>query len=119
MARYDTIGRTGELNHALLVLDIRCMVRLAERRAGLTLRKVAIQVDAVRCQHEWRSAVDLQVLRSEGVPRSRVRPDPGKYFHIVAIHQAQPPRGVQSYQLLYVVGIDSVVVTAWLPRIGG
>src|SRR5579863_7370444 len=72
VARHNAIGRAGELNHALLVLDIRCMVRLAERRAGLTLREVAIQVDAVRCQHEWRIAVDSQVLRSESVPRSRV-----------------------------------------------
>ena len=47
VARYDAISRARELNHPLLLLEIRWNVRFAECRTGLMVREIAIQVDVV------------------------------------------------------------------------
>jgi hypothetical protein len=49
------------------------------------------------------------------VPRSHVRPNPGKDLNIVAVHKAQTAFGIQPNQLLYVVRIDPAGFMATAP----
>jgi hypothetical protein len=62
VARDDAVRGAGELDHALLGVDVRRLVGLAERRAGLALGEVAVEIAVVRRQDERRIAVDAEVL---------------------------------------------------------
>src|SRR5207245_3150836 len=65
VAGNDAVRGAGELDHALLILDVGGLVRFAERRAGLVLGEVAVEITVVGSEHEGRIAVHAAVLRGE------------------------------------------------------
>ena len=60
---------TSQLDHPRLIVDVRLMIRVAERRAGHVLVQVPIKIAIVGCQHVRQFSVHPQILRSVGVPR--------------------------------------------------
>src|SRR5450631_2616733 len=72
VARDDAVHGAGEMDHALLILDIRGLVRFAERGAAFVLGEVAVEVAIVGSEDEGRVALDADVLRGEGVAGARV-----------------------------------------------
>jgi hypothetical protein len=72
VARDDAVRRAGQLDHALLVLNVGGLIGFGESGAGFVFRKIAIEIAIVGGQDERRSALDAQVLGSISMTRSGV-----------------------------------------------
>src|SRR5262249_15447315 len=62
VAGNNAVGRAGELDHPLLVLDVGGAIGLRESGAGFVFRKIAIEIAIVGGQNERRTPFDAQVL---------------------------------------------------------
>ena len=86
VARNDAVGGSCQFDHPRLVLDVRGLIGLRERRACLALREVAIQIAIVRSQHKRGIAFDPEILRRVGMACAGLGANAGKNLDIIPIY---------------------------------
>src|SRR5580700_4720312 len=114
----DAVGiAAGELNHALLILDVGGVVGVGESGAGFVLGEVAVKIAIVGGQDEWRIAVDANILRGVGVVAACIGANAGENLDVVAVHEVQAAFRVDAHELFDIFGIYAAMIAAGLPGI--
>src|SRR5687767_3684756 len=106
MSGHHSFGIASELNHSIDCGQVCSAVGGPEGRTGLAVIDVAEEVSVVGREHKGLRAIDADVLRREGVARSRVCANARYDLAVITRDQAKLAARVLAQELLQVVGVD-------------
>lgn len=109
----------SQLNHALLIANVRSAVSIGEGSAGFAFNEIAIEIAIVGGKDEGRIAFDAQILRGISVTTASIGANAGEDLDVVAMHETEPTLSVELDELLNIFGVDAAVIAAWLPSLAG